>query len=368
MGIALLPPDVNRGEFHFTVDEKDNIIYGLGAIKGLGEGPVDNIIAARKNGPFLDLFDFCARVDVRKVNKRALEALVRSGALDSIAPKVDVDYDRAVLWAALSEAVKTAEQHHANKNAGMVDLFGQLDSGPVTHADAYSDFNQTKRWTIKERLNGERDTLGLYLTGHPIDEYEKELSHLVSCRLSHLKADKNKQTVAGLVVAFRVMKTKKGDTMGFVTLDDRTGRLEVAVFSDIYTANREKLVKDALLVIEGQISHDDFSGGMKMRADSVYALADARESKVSALRVKMAPSTVSTQQQEELKQCLQRFKPGQCRVVIEYQLPRVQGDVVLGETWRVKPSDELLAQLRTLYGLEAVSLVYGKSEGLASLH
>lgn len=368
MGIALLPPDVNRGEFHFTVDERDNIIYGLGAIKGLGEGPVDNIIAARKDGPFLNLFDFCARVDVRKVNKRALEALVRSGALDTIGPQVDVDYDRAVLWAALSEAVKTAEQHHANKNAGMADLFGQVETVTPGHVDVYADYAQQKRWSIKERLNGERDTLGLYLTGHPIDEYDQELTHLVSSRLSHLKPEKAKQTVAGLVVAFRVMKTKKGDNMGFVTLDDRTGRLEVAVFADIYAAHREKLVKDALLVIEGQVSNDDFSGGLKMRADAVYPLAEARETKVSALRLRLRPSTVTSLQADELKHCLQRYTPGACRVVVDYQLPRVQGDVRLGDAWRVRPSDELLAHLRSLYGVDAVSLVYGGKEGVAALH
>ncbi|HEY6530566.1 MAG TPA: DNA polymerase III subunit alpha [Cellvibrionaceae bacterium] len=368
MRIALLPPDVNRGEFHFTVDEKDNIIYGLGAIKGLGEAPVENIIAARQNGPFLNLFDFCARVDVRKVNKRALEALVRSGALDNIGPKVDVDYDRAVLLAALPEAVKTAEQHHANKNAGMTDLFGQVELASTAKENVYVDFSQQKRWSIKERLNGERDTLGLYLTGHPIDEYEHELSHIVTSRLSHLKVEKAKQTVAGLVVAFRVMKTKKGDTMGFVTLDDRTGRLEVAVFSDTYTTHRDKLVKDTLLVIEGQVSHDDFSGGLKMRADSVFPLAEAREAKVSALRLRLVPTTVSSQLNEELKQCLQRHVPGSCNVVVDYQLPRVQGDVMLGDAWRVKPTDELLAKLRSLYGLDAVTLVYGGKDALASLH
>ena len=273
------------------------------------------------------------------------------------------------MWAALAEAVKTAEQHHANANAGMTDLFGQIEMTPKGNVDVYADFSHNKRWNIKERLNGERDTLGLYLTGHPIDEYEKELTHIVSSRLSHLRVEKSKQTVAGLVVAFRVMKTKKGDTMGFVTLDDRTGRLEVAVFSDIYTANREKLVKDALLVIEGQISHDDFSGGLKMRADSVFMLADAREAKVSALRVRLAPSTVASHLGEELKHCLQRYKPGQCNVVVEYQLPRVQGDVGLGNAWRVRPSDELLAELRALYGLEAVTLIYGaKSDGMSSVH
>jgi DNA polymerase III subunit alpha len=312
----------------------------------------------------MDLFDFCVRVDARKVNKRALEALVRSGAFDSIGPKIDVDFDRAILWAALAEAVKTAEQHHANKNAGMTDLFGQVELSSACQADPYRDFRQHKRWSIKERLNGERDTLGLYLTGHPIDEYEQELSHLVSSRLSHLKAEKSKQTVAGLVVAFRVMKTKKGDTMGFVTLDDRTGRLEVAVFSDIYTANRDKLVKDALLVIEGQVSHDDFSGGLKMRADAVWPMAEARETKVTGLRLVLRPTTFGTHLGDELKQCLQQHRPGGCRVLIEYQLPRVQGEVRLGEAWCVRPTDDLLVQLRALYGSDAVTLLYGnKIEG-----
>ncbi len=156
--------------------------------------------------------------------------------------------------------------------------------------------------------------------------------------------------------------------MGFVTLDDRTGRLEVAVFADIYAAHREKLVKDALLVIEGQVSNDDFSGGLKMRADAVYPLAEARETKVSALRLRLRPSTVTSLQGDELKQCLQRHTPGACKVVVDYQLPRVQGDVSLGDAWRVRPSDELLAHLRSLYGTDAVTLVYGGREGLTALH
>ncbi len=358
MGITLLPPDVNAGEYHFTVDAQDNIIYGLGAIKGLGEGPVDSIIAARQSGPFTDLFDFCARVDPRKVNKRALEALIRSGALDSIAPGVDVDFDRAVLWAAMSEAVRTAEQAHANQNAGIMDMFGAMETVKPSRDEVYRDFQQQRRWGIKERLNGERDTLGLYLTGHPIDAYEAELSHIVSSRLSHLRPDKAKQTVAGLVVAFRVMKTKKGDNMGFVTLDDRTGRLEVAVFADQYAAHRDKLVKDALLVIDGQISNDDYNGGLKMRADEVSLLADAREGRVVAIRLRWQPSLLPQEAVQELKQSLQPFVPGSCDLVIDYQLPQTQGDVRLGSAWKVQPSDELLQSLRGLYGLDKVSLVY----------
>lgn len=358
MGLHLRPPDVNEGQYHFTVDDQDNIIYGLGAIKGLGEGPVDSIIAARQQGPFTDLFDFCARVDARKVNKRALEALIRSGALDRIAPGVDVDFDRAVLWAAMGEAVRTAEQAQANHNAGMMDLFSAVEPTAPSREQVYKDYAQQPRWSIKERLNGERDTLGLYLTGHPIDAYDSELNHLVSCRLSHLRADKNKQTVAGLVVAFRVMKTKKGDSMAFITLDDRTGRLEVSVFADLYTQHRDKLVKDALLIVEGQISHDDFSGGLKMRADEVRLMAEARDGKVAALRLRWQHNLLPAQAVNQLKTTLEPFKGGSCPCIIEYHQAGAQVDIALGQPWRLHPSDNLLQALRSLYGLEAVALVY----------
>lgn len=357
-GITLLPPDVNAGGFQFTVDEEDNIIYGLGAIKGLGEGPVENLIKAREEGPFTDLFDFCARVDPRKVNKRAIEALIRSGALDQIGPGVDLDYDRAVMFAAIGEAVKAAEQSAANASAGMTDLFGAVIPAADSAGDAYQDFRQVRRWSTKERLNGERETLGLYLTGHPIDEFDAELTHLVSSRIADVKPDKAKQTLAGLVVAFRVMKTKRGDTMAFVTLDDRTGRMEVAVFSDTYTAHRDKLVKDALLVIEGQVSHDDYSGGLKMRADSVTDLAEARQERVASIRINWRNDQLPLDFSQQLRQVLEPHREGGCYVAVHYQRADVSGNITLGRDWLVTPNDELLQNLRGLYGVTQVELIY----------
>lgn len=357
-GLTLLPPDVNAGGFQFTVDDDNNIIYGLGAIKGLGEGPVESLIQARADGPFKDLFDFCARVDPRKLNKRAIEALIRSGALDKIGPGVDEDYDRAVMFAAIGEAVKAAEQSAANVSAGMTDLFGAVVPSSDSSGDAYQDFRQVRRWSMKERLNGERETLGLYLTGHPIDEFDTELSHLVSSRISHVKPDKNKQTIAGLVVAFRVMKTKRGDTMAFVTLDDRTGRMEVAIFADTYNAYREKLVKDALLVIEGQISNDDYSGGLKMRADTVTDLAEARQARVAGLRINWRNDTLPLDYAQQLRKVLEPYRQGGCQVAIRYQRTDVAGEIALGPDWLVTPNDDLLQSLRGIYGLAQVELIY----------
>jgi DNA polymerase-3 subunit alpha len=380
MGLTLLPPDVNHGQFQFAVDDRNNIIYGLGAIKGLGEGPIENIINARKDGPFVDLFDFCSRVDSRKVNKRALEALVRSGALDRLGPsaastplsprdsvrapsgveggeKIDVDYDRAVMWAALAEAVKTAEQSAANASAGMIDLFGSIVE-EAEHKDVYAEFRRAKRWSIKERLNGEKETLGLYLTGHPIEEFQDELKHLVSCRIADLKPDKNKQTVAGLVVAFRVMKTKRGDSMAFVTLDDRSGRIEVAVFADTYATYRDKLNKDAMLVIEGVISNDDYSGGLKMRADAVSDLVDARLARAQAINIVWSHAELAPNSVQQLKDALVPHNQGNCAVALQYERADCAAQLWLGPSWRVKPTDDLLMHLRGLYGQEKVRVLY----------
>lgn len=358
MKLKMLPPDVNSGEFHFTVDDAGNIIYGLGAIKGLGEGPVESIIAARKDGPFKNLFDFCARVDPRKLNKRALEALIRSGAADNLGPGINLDHDRAVMFAAMNEAVKTAEQSAANNNAGMMDLFGDVIPSGGGNEDVYSDFHRVRSWTMKERLNSEKETLGLYLTGHPIDEYESELNHFVSSRIANLKPEKSNQTVAGLVVAQRVMKTKRGDTMAFVTLDDRTGRIEVAIFADAYNQFRDLLLKDGLLVIQGQVSYDDYSGMLKMRADSISLLADVRQEKARELCLELDSASLAANFTRELEGILEPYREGRCPLVIDYRRSNARAQLRLGAGWQVRPEDDLLQRLRDNYGADCVRLVY----------
>lgn len=359
MKLKLLPPDVNSGEFHFTVDDAGNIIYGLGAIKGLGEGPVESIIAARnEGGPFKNLFDFCARVDPRKVNKRALEALIRSGAADNLGPGINIDHDRAVMFAAMNEAVKTAEQSAANTSAGMMDLFGDVVPSAGADEDVYRDFHRVRSWTMKERLHAEKETLGLYLTGHPIDEYDSELNHLVSSRIADLKPEKSNQTVAGLVVAQRVMKTKRGDTMAFVTLDDRTGRIEVAIFADTYNQSRDLLLKDGLLVINGQVSYDDYNGLLKMRADVISLLSDVRQEKARELCLELESGSLPANFVRELGEILDPYREGRCPLVIDYQRSNAKAQLRLGEAWLVRPEDDLLQRLRDQYGTTKVRLVY----------
>lgn len=360
MGLMLLPPDVNSGEFMFNVNPDGHIVYGLGAIKGLGEGPVENIIVARtEGGPFTSLFDFCARVDPRKVNKRALEALVRSGAFDTIGPQLNLDYDRAVLMAAMTEAVKAAEQSHANASAGMMDLFGEVvPTATAENDDVYSEFRGVRSLTMRERLEGERDTLGLYLTGHPIDEYHRELKYLVSNRIADLKPEKSTQRIAGLVVAMRVMKTKRGDTMAFVSLDDRSGRIEIALFADTYNNYRDKVVKDALLVIEGQVSHDDYSGQLKVRAETINTLSEARAGLARGIHMEWQGSDINDRQLDTLLGLLNNHRGGNCPITVDFRNHIARGRVHFGKEWQVNASEELLTALREVFGVEKVRMVY----------
>ena len=369
MKLNLLPPAINSGEFQFTVDAEQNIVYGLGAIKGLGEGPVDNIMQARQSGPFTDLFDFCSRVDARKVNKRALEALVRSGSFDNIGPPSDnLNQSRAILLAALPEAVKAAEQFLANKNAGMMDLFGEVIPGADNEEQdlraVYEDFYSVRPWSLKERLNGEKETLGLYLTAHPIDEYEQEIQYLVSTRIVDLVTGKNSVKVAGLVVAMRVMKTRRGDSMAIITLDDRTGRIEVAVFADVYQEYREKLIKDALLIVEGQVSDDDYSGALKMRADSVVALEEARKDQLKVIRIEWDSQSLIGDCQQTLSRIIEPYRIGQdgnrrgCDVLVHYRRRDAEALIRLPREWRIEPVDEVVLQLKEVFGGDRLSLRY----------
>ncbi|MCK9469535.1 MAG: DNA polymerase III subunit alpha [Porticoccaceae bacterium] len=362
MGLTITPPDVNRGQYAFTVSPEGEIIYGLGAIKGLGEGPVESIIAARSDGnngtkPFRDLFDFCARVDLRKVNKRALEALIRSGALDTIGPEGDPSFGRAVMLAAMEEAIKLADQQSRNAASGMSDLFGDTVAASAPEI-GYHGFGSVRRFTIKQRLQGEKDTLGLYLTGHPVDEYIDELAFFVPDRISHLKPSREPQLVAGLVLGLRVMRNKKGDSMAFVVLDDRSGRLEVAIFADKFRDYRDKLVKDALLVIEGAVSEDDYSGGLKMRADTVRTLYEARLNYIRGLTLSVSREKLQVTGVDNLIHLLEPYRRGSCPVTVQYLGQGAEGKIRLGSDWAINPEDELLHKLRDSYGLGAVQLDY----------
>ncbi|ATH77637.1 DNA polymerase III subunit alpha [Vreelandella venusta] len=352
--LTVTPPDVNVGGYKFTVDTEGRVVYGLGAIRGVGEGPIGAIVEARNaDGPFKDLFDFCRRIDPKRMNKRTLEALIRSGALDTLGP------NRAVLAAAMEDALKAAAQNHANQNLGMLDMFGDAFAAEEEAGDVYAEYRHAREWTDRERLSGEKDTLGLYLTGHPIDEYERELKRFVSTRISDLKPSREPQRVAGLVVAMRTMKSKRGDTMAFITLDDRTGRIEASLFGELFDQLRGQIESDQVIIVEGEVSSDDFSGGLRLRGKDVTPMVTARVRYGQAVELALDAGQINGRLVDSLRDSLSPYRDSEgLPVRLQYRHPDAVGWLELADEWKVAPSDDLLLALRDVQGQVGVQLRY----------
>lgn len=351
LGLTILPPNINYSQYKFTVNEQGQIVYGMGAIKGMGEAAIENIITARSQGGiFKDLFSFCERVDLRKINKRVLESLVRSGAMD------DFKIDRASIMASLERAVQAAEQHAKRAAMGQVDLFGNVLN--VTEEQKH-DYITAPVWSEEQRLLGEKETLGLYLSGHPITKYEKEIDQFVTARIIDLKPTGNNTVIiAGLVVALKTMQTKTGNRIAFLTLDDRTARIEIAVFSEAYTKYRDLLNKDQLLIVEGEVSIDEFSGGYRISSRRIFDIEQARSLYAKSLWLKLTEQQADPNFLSQLTQTLAPFKGGACPVFISYDRSDAAARIALGSEWKIKPQGKLIDSLAKLCGNEGVFVAY----------
>ena len=352
MNLKLLPPDVNKGLYRFNVDDEGAVVYGIGAVKGVGEGPIENIISAReKDGHFKDLFDFCARIDTKRVNKRVLEKLIKSGALDRLGP------NRAAMLATLDDAIKAASQHHKAQASGQEDLFGVLTEAPEEVEHAYANIAEAPEsvW-----LEGERETLGLYLTGHPINAYISELKHYTTWRLKDAQQTGRDKvaSVAGLVIAARVMTTKRGSRIGLMTLDDRSGRMEVMLFTDALDRYMDLLEKDKIVVVSGQVSFDDFNGGLRMSAREVLDISEAREKHLRGVAISVTEEQIDEQFFSRFSQVLEPHRAGTVPVHMYYQRSNARAKFTLGTEWRVTPADKLLSDLKMLLGDKQVELEF----------
>ncbi|ALO42801.1 DNA polymerase III subunit alpha [Pseudoalteromonas phenolica] len=347
MKLALLPPNVNEGLYKFTVNLKGEIVYGIGAIKGVGEGPVEAILEAREQGgEFKDLFDFCARVDLKRLNKRVVEKLIYAGALDKLGPEQN-QAGRSILIASLPAAMKAAEQHHKAEAIGQSDLFGLLATEPDEVEQA---FESALPMPDKEWLNGEKETLGLYLTGHPINQYRKELKHYTSGKLVDLQPTNRdvSATAAGLVINARTLINKRNQRWGLITLDDKSARIDVRLFPEQYETYQELLQINQILVISGQVSFDNFSGGITMTARDVCTIAQAREKRIRAIKMTLNMVQIDANFFDNLRKVLEPYKFGTCEVKVQYQRPDALAELTLGTEWCVTPTDDLITRLSQL--------------------
>ncbi len=389
MKLNLVPPSVNMGDFNFTVNTQGNIVYGLGAIKGLGEGPIDAIMAARVGGPFTSLMDLCQRLDMQAVNKRSLEALIRAGALDELVD-AEVDRARAMLSTSLPGAMQAAEQNSRNLASGVDDLFGDIAPAMTMENGSRGLDTSVPVWSEQERLQSEKDSLGLYLSGHPIDEFLPELTKISKNRLASVRPERGTQLLFGLVHGFRTMKSKAGDTIAFVTLDDRSGRFELSLFAKEYEKYRDLILHDQILLVECTVSVDDYSGGMRGRAKHLITLAQAREKFARRLELNLKADTLHSDFCSHLAALLEPYRKSNevnsglesvamqatagaagnalatasqgavsgCEVLLRLERESSTGDILFGEDWLIAPDSKLLQQLKIEYGKDRVRLSY----------
>ncbi|MDD5181237.1 MAG: DNA polymerase III subunit alpha [Gallionellaceae bacterium] len=358
-GVKILPPDVNSSGYRFAPVDEKTMAYGLGAIKGTGEAAIENIVAARKNGPFKDLFDFCRRVDKRIVNRRAIEALIRGGAFDRISDH------RHQLMASLDAALGSAEQlaRAANQNS----LFGDdaSESMPVMLADV-------PRWSMREQLQNEKLALGFYLSGHPYQEYAHELAQFIKHKLGDVTPQLVSQgnnnngngrrnsgvavVLAGMVSGVRPLQTRRG-RMVVVKLDDGNTKLEVTVFNEEYERSRLWIREDELLVVRGKASRDEYNGSDNMRvtAEELYDLASARSA--FAKRLELEISADKKIDVAQLKELLTPYRDGKCPVLVHYRNDLGSVQLSLGEGG-VSLHGDMLGGLRKMLGEQAVRVVY----------
>ena len=354
MGLEVLPPDVNASVYDFTVAGAKSVRYGLGAVRGVGQGAVEMIVAERGNGDYASLADLCRRIDLTRVNRRVLEALIKAGAMDRIGA------NRATLMASLDAAVQGGEQATRATEAGQDDLFG----GGASHIEVQPA--ALPEWPARLRLANERETLGRFLSGHPIASFESELSRLVSARLGDLANEPppsgeaprwsggRQVSVAGLVDEVR---KRNGRTS--LVLDDRTGRIEVTLFDEQAQQYRDLLVRDALVLVEGALRFDDFSNAWRVAGKRIQLLDSLREKQARRLVLRWPEGRQAEAQfVQRLQALLAGFRPGPCEVLVRYRGDSAGCLLALGADWAIRPTPALMDELESLVGREGLHLVY----------
>lgn len=346
--LEVLPPSVNMSLYHFHASDEQTIVYGLGAIKGVGEQAMQSVIDSRINeGPYKDLFDFCHRIDLKKINKRTLEALIRAGALDCLG------IERSSLMAQLPEAVQAADQARSNRETGIMDLFGEVEE--VQRKPA----KPVKPWSDEVRLKGEKDTLGLYLTGHPIDVYRPELKSFISAKLNELTPTRRGVTTvfAGLVVDIANFPNRI-----MITLDDGTARVEISCNHERFQRYKDIVRLEQVVVIEGEIYEREGFDRPMARLSKAFNLNEIRQKRAQSIQIRLPQDLMTKSLAKDLQAILLPYcNIDMCQHIglqILLEQSFATAELHLGAQWKVVPLDELLGKLRDYFGKETIFIEY----------
>jgi len=366
LGLELLAPNINESSHHFSVPAERTILYGLGAIKGVGKGAVESLITDREaQGPYQNLTEFCRRMDHEKVNRRTLEAMVKSGAMDCFGET------RRSLMHHVPEALRSADQEAKAKAAGQNDMFGLGE--PAAEAQEQHNPVELAEWQERLFLSNEKEALGLYLTGHPFDAVRHDARYFADGKLGEIIAEpapqtnkgerdyasRREATVAGLIVDVR----KRGNRVS-VVLDDDTGRMEISFFSEAFQEFRHLLQKDEIVVVSGSLRYDDFIGSWTVNAKSVLHIDRVIESRARSLVLSLAPNGQGEALLVKLHDLLLPFREGNCDVSVRYIGDGASARLSLGPDWAVRPSRELRDKLTELLGNNNVRLLYAPTREL----
>jgi DNA polymerase-3 subunit alpha len=357
MGIVLERPDVNASVLPFTVAGPKRISYGLGALKGVGPSAVEAIVAERDaHGPYKSLVDLCRRVDLTKINRRVLEALVKSGALDSLGA------NRATLMNAVPNALQAAERSVHAKEAGQATLFGGDERDDVLEQVVLTP---VREWSKRELADGERESLGLYLTVHPFDDYAEHCKRFTNGSIAKVLQElptsaqpyhfRKEAILAGVVADVR----RRGNRIS-IELDDDTARIEVTMFDEVFALAKHVIVKNAVVIVDGQLRYDDFINGWRLTAKRIRSADEAIEEYARRLTIRWPGDAAGTDFVRELQRVLKPFTRGRCEVSLEYRKNGAEASLTLGEAWSVRVTRELRDQLTRLLGDDRYLIHYPK--------
>jgi DNA polymerase-3 subunit alpha len=367
MGLTVERPDINESHQDFTVTQGDNkvIRFGLGAVKGVGATAVEAILEARASeGKFDSLFELCRRVDTQRCNRRVLEQLIKSGALDGLPG----GHHRAQLLAALDAALERGAAEQRDRRSGQTSLFGLLappiaapgaGAAPAGQGETYPEIEV---WSHKQLLAFEKEALGFYVSGHPLDRYRSDLTRYATATTSDFSMgarSAGEHSIGGIVSQYREMITKKGDKMARFMLEDAAGTLEVIAFPKTFEKVRHVLVSEDPILCGGQVKNEGTSESpeWKMILDRAEVLSQLREQKSSRVDIHLNADMLTHDQIDELKTILANAQRGACTPVVRLKISKRSETVIaLPEAWAVSPTEDLLTRLERLFGDRVATL------------
>ncbi|MFH1980246.1 MAG: DNA polymerase III subunit alpha [Pseudomonadota bacterium] len=343
--IAVLPPDINSSHTVFTVDN-GKIRFGMVAVKNVGEGAIESIVEARNSGgPFGSLFDFCARVDLRKVNKRVIESLIKCGAFDTTGAT------RAAMLAVLEEALEYGQHLQKQQNDPQMGLFDTGDAPLEINVPVMPPLTE---WDDKQLLIFEKEALGFYITGHPLSRHEALLEKYTTTNAIGLKEVADKQTVriGGLIAGIRLLRTRKGDQMAFLAIEDMHGKVEIIAFPEVFAASQNLLVPDAPVLIRGQAQKEE--NAVKIIAEEIIPISRVEELWTTSVHLTIDLDRVQAAQLHDLKHVF-KMHPGSSKGYLHLrQVRRVEAVIELPESMRLKAGGALVRAVESVLGYKAV--------------